>query len=216
MTTLTKDIKSERKQGIVFALPAAANAHIYSGALVSVNAAGYVAPASDASGETFLGVSRKESNNGGGANGALTAEGYLKGIFHFAAPGITQADLAKEAWVVDDNNIGLGIVAQPVNATGVAIHRTALSVGGAKTLAFTAIGTTLSWGGGAAVNIGAGGAFTLVATDGSSISVNVVAGSLPVGNASDSIQLRHVRAGRIIEVPSSGTAFVEIISATRS
>ncbi len=216
MPTLTKDIKSERKQGIVFALPAAANAHIYSGALVSVNAAGYVAPASDTSGETFLGVSRKESNNGGGANGALTAEGYLKGIFHFAAPGITQADLAKEAWVVDDNSVGLGIVAQPVNATGVVIHRTALSTGGTRTLAYTAVGTTLSWGGGAAVNVGAGGSFTLAATDGSSIAVAVTAASLPVGNTTDSIQLRHVRAGRIIEVPSNGTVFVEVIGAARN
>ena len=216
MPTLTKDIKSERKQGIVFALPAAANAHIFSGALVSVNAAGYVAPASDTAGETFLGVSRRESNNTGGANGGLTSEGYLKGIFHFAAPGITQADLAKEAWVVDDNSIGIGIVAQPVNATGVVLHRTPLSAGGAKTLAFTASGTTLSWGGGAAVNIGAGGSFTLAATDGSSVTAVVTAGSLPVGNTTDSIQLRHVRAGRIIEVTPSGTVFVEIIGATRN
>lgn len=215
MAVLTADKKSERKQGIVYALPATANAHIFSGALVCVDAGGYATPAADAAGLTFLGVSRKETNNAGGANGAQTSEGYLKGIFSFGAPGITSADLVKEAYVVDDNSIGLGIVAQPVNATGVVVHRTALSRGGSKTLAFTATGTTLAYGGGAAMNVGAGGDFTLTAADGSSIMVSVTAASLPVADKTDAVQLRHVKAGRIIEVPSAGTAYVEVITAAR-
>ena len=216
MTLLSADKKTERKQGIVFALPVAATAHIYSGALVSIDANGYAAPSADTAGTSFLGVSRKEVNNVGGANGAIVSEGYLKGIFSFNAPGITAADMVKECYVVDDNTIGLGIVAQPVTVTGVTVHRTALSAGGTKALAFTATGTLLAYGGGTAVNIGAGGDFTLVASNGSNIMVTVVAASLPVANASENVQLRYVKVGRIIEVPSSGTAFVEISSPAKS
>lgn len=215
MAVLTSDKKSERKQGVVYALPAAGGAHIYSGALVCINAAGYAVPAADAAGNTFLGVARVESNNTGGANGAMAAEGYLKGIFSFSAPGVTTADMVKEAYVVDDNTIGLGVVAQPVNITGVTVHRTALSEGGSKTLAFTATGALLAYGGGAAVNVSAGGDFTLSAGNGSGIAVTVVAANLPAVDKSDAIQLRHVKTGRIIEVPSAGTAFVEIATASR-
>jgi hypothetical protein len=216
MAVLTGDSKSERKQGVVYALPAAGGTHIYSGALVCINAAGYAVPAANAAGNTFLGVARMESNNTGGANGALTAEGYLKGIFSFSAPGVTTADMVKEAYVVDDNTLGLGVAAQPVNATGVTVHRTALSRGGSQTLAFTATGTLLAYGGGTAVNVGAGGDFTLTAADGGSIMVSVTASGLPGADKTDAVQLRHVKVGRIIEVSSSGTAFVEIATAARS
>lgn len=216
MATLTKDRMTERKQGVIFALPAAAGAHIYAGAMVAVNASGYVAPASDSAGLAFVGVSRAEVNNASGANGASTAEGYLKGIFNFNAPGLTAGDLVKEAWVVDDNTVGLGVAAQPVNTTGVTLHRTALSTGGTRALAFTATGTLLGWGGGATVNVGGGGDFTLIAPDGSSVVATVVAGSLPGSNTTDNVQLRHVRVGRIVEVLSGGHAFVEVVSTAKN
>lgn len=216
MTTLTRDRMTERKQGVIYALPAAAGAHIFAGALTAVNASGYVVPAADAAGTGFLGVARVEANNAAGADGALTAEGYLKGIFHFNAPGTTAADLAKEAYVVDDNTVGKGIVAQPVNVTGVTVHRTPLSAGGTRTLSYTATGTLLAYGGGTALDVGAGGEFTLAAADGGNIAVTVAAGSLPVGNAADSLQLRHLRVGRFVEVMSGGQAFVEIIPSPRA
>lgn len=216
MAQLTADRKSERKQGSLFGLPAAASAHVYAGALVSADSAGYLQPATDASGQLFVGVSKKEADNTSGANGDVTCEGYLKGVFQMNASGITQADLVKEAFVVDDNTIGLGVAAQPTNVTGVTVHRTADSEGGTKSLSYTNSGTTLAWGGGSAIDVSADGDYVLTATDGSRIMVSVTAASLPGSDQSDNIQLRYVKVGRIIEVLSSTSVFIDISKAARS
>ncbi len=215
MAQLTADRKSERKQGSLFALPAAAAARVYAGALVTADNAGYLQPATDASGQVFVGVSKKETDNSTGLNGDVTCEGYLKGVSQMNASGITQADLVKEAFVVDDNTIGLGVVAQPVNVTGVTVHRTANSEGGTKSLSYTNAGTTLSWGGGSAVTVSSDGDYILTATDGSRIMVTVTAASLPVADQSDNIQLRYVKVGRIIEVVSASSVFIDISKAAR-
>jgi len=216
MAQLTADKKSERKQGSIFALPVAAGSRIYAGAMVSSNASGYIVPASDTTGERFVGVARREADNTNGAAGDVTGEGYLKGVFKMNATGVTQADLAQEAWIIDDNTVGLGIVAQPVNVTGVTVHRTSLSRGGTRTLNFTATGTTLAYGGGTAVTVSADGDYVLTASDGSQLLVSVTAASLPGTDQSDNIQLRHVKAGRIMEIVSAGTVFVDISNAARS
>jgi hypothetical protein len=216
MANLTADRKSERKQGIIFELPAAATAHIYSGSMVSVDANGYLVPASDSSTESFLGISRRESDNSSGANGDILSEGYLTGIFQMNSSSVTQADILSEAYVVDDNTVGLGIVAQPTNVTGVALERTSLSAGGTKSLAYTDATTLLSWGGGSGVDVSAGGTFTLTATDGSTLIATVTSGSLPASDQSDNIQLRNQKAGRIVEVVSAASVFIDISTAARS
>ncbi len=216
MAVLTADRKTERKQGAIFGLPVAAAAQIYSGAMLNVNSGGYLAPAGDSVGETFVGVSKQEADNSSGANGDITCEGYLKGVFQMNAGGLTQADLVKEAYVVDDNTIGLGIVAQPTNVTGAIVSRIPASRGGSRTLAFTFTGTTLTYGGGTAVAVSSDGDYVLTATDGSEILVTVTTASLPGSNQSDSLQLRNVRVGRIIEVVSSSSAFIDISKAARS
>lgn len=78
------------------------------------------------------------------------------------------------------------------NVTGVSLNRAESTCpAGDGTLAFTAVGTTLSWtangdSAGAAVDVSAGGDFTLQSgTAGSALYVTVAAGSLPVGDASD-------------------------------
>lgn len=78
------------------------------------------------------------------------------------------------------------------NVTGVTLNFTGLTIAqitkpGSKVLAFTAVGTLLSWDGGAGVNVGAGGTFTLTGADGRQVKAVVVALSLPVGNQSDNI-----------------------------
>ncbi len=81
---------------------------------------------------------------------------------------------------------------QPVNVTGVTVqHANAACAAGNGTLSYTAAGTTATWtpnGGaaGAAVNIGAGGNFTLQGgAANSDVRISVVAASLPVGNVND-------------------------------
>lgn len=217
MTVLTADRKTERKQGAIFGLPVAASAQIYSGAMLNVDSGGYLTPAGDIAGETFVGVAKQAADNSSGANGDITCEGYLKGVFQMNGSGFTQADLVKEAYVVDDNTIGFGIAVQPTNVTGVVVSRISTSRGGTMALAFS-IGPpkTLSYGGGTAVNVSSDGDYVLTATDGSEILATVTSASLPGSDQSDNLQLRYVRVGRIIEVVSSSSAFVDISKAARS
>lgn len=215
MAVLTAGRKSERKQGILFELPVAATAHIYAGSLVSVNGNGYLVPSSDASGERMVGVARKEANNSGGANGDILCEGYLSGLFHMNGSGITNADMLKDAYVADDNTVSGAIVAQPVNVTGVTVEPVSMTVGGTRALAFTFATTTLSYGGGTAVDVSVDGSYVLTATDGSSVNVTVIAASLPGADQSDNIQVRHQKAGRIVEVLADGSTFIDISAMAR-
>lgn len=215
MANLTTDRKSIRKDGTLFTHPVAASTVIYAGALTAVNSSGYAAPAADSSAQAFAGKADTRADNSAGSNGSATVDGHRSGVFEFNSSGMTQADLNQDAYVVDDNTVGRGIAAQPVNVTGVALKRIPTSRGGARSLAYTATGATLAFGGGSAVNVGAGGEFTLTATDGSQILAMVTAGSLPVGDQTDNVQLRHVRCGKIVEVVSSASVFVDILTAAR-
>lgn len=84
------------------------------------------------------------------------------------------------------------VMVQPSNVTGVTVHYAGSAcAAGNGTLTFTAVGTTLTWtpsGGaaGAAVNVGAGGRFTLPnAAANSELVITVDAASLPVANQID-------------------------------
>lgn len=87
---------------------------------------------------------------------------------------------------------GKAVTVQPTNVAGVTIHYASSdNAAGNGTLTYTAIGTTATWAtqagaAGAAINIGAGGDFTLEsAGGGKSIRITVVAAALPVGNQVD-------------------------------
>jgi len=78
----------------------------------------------------------------------------------------------------------IGTVAQPVNVTGVVLSNPT-GASGAYNLVYTATGSTLAWGGGTPVAVGAGGQFVLTATGGATVVANVTTGSLPVANQTD-------------------------------
>jgi hypothetical protein len=215
VANLTADRKSIRKDGTIFAYPVAAATTVYAGGLVSLDPTGHAVAAADSAAQTFVGKADIRADNGAGGAGDLVVQGHREGIFEFAAAAMTAADAGADAYVVDDNTVGPGIVAPPVNVTGVVVARTPLSTGGAYALAYTAATTTLAFGGGAGVDVGAGGTFALEAADGCRIRAIVAAGSLPGGDASDTLQLRHQRCGRIAEVASATSVFVDILGAVR-
>ncbi len=215
MANLTEDRKSIRKDGITFSIPTAANTVIYAGALVCVNAGGYAAPAADDATHSFAGKADKRADNSAGMDGDIRTEGRREGVFEYNASGMSIADMGEDVYIVDDNTVGKGVAVQPVNVTGVVVGRVPASRGGVYALAYVAAGTTLSWGGGAAVNVGAGGDFTLTAPDGSQILVSVTSGSLPGVDQSDSVTLRHVRCGSLAEVASATSVYVDIFGAVR-
>lgn len=215
MANLTEDRKSIRKDGTIFSHPVAAATVIYAGALVNLDGSGNAVPAADDAAHTFAGKAYARADNGSGAAGDARVEGRREGVFEMNANGMAQGDVNAGAYVVDDNTVGKGIAAQPVNVTGVALKRISTSRGGTYALAYTSATTLLSWGGGAGVDVSGGGEFTLTATDGSQILATVTAGSLPGADASDNIALRHVRCGRIAEVASATSVYVDILGGVR-
>lgn len=101
---------------------------------------------------------------------------------------------------------------QPVNITGVSAGVcSADTLPGTGTLQYTAVGTLLAWtapddvGPGAAVNVGAGGNFTLLSNNGMSLSVSTVAVSLSATDQVDSITVEPETV-RTLAIPvSEGT-----------
>lgn len=104
------------------AVPVLNAVHIYTGAMVSVGAAGQAKPA--ASGDTrVIGVSEEECDNSTGAAGAISAYAIRRGAFWFtnkAADPVVQGDLGASCYVEDDTTVrhtaGGGIAAGKVLA----------------------------------------------------------------------------------------------------
>ncbi len=216
MTALTEDRNTKAKQGGLFAHSVAATKTIYNGAMVNRDVNGYATPASDTVSHMFMGVASEQADNVTGANGDLTIQGKRDGVFLFAANGLDQGNVGDDLYVVDDQTVGLGIVAQPVNVTGVVLKRAPSTRGAASvTLVYTNTGTTLAFGGGTAVDVSGSGTFVLTGTDGNQIIAEVTAGSLPVSDQNDSIQLRHVRAGVCESTETASSVWVDISGATR-
>ena len=213
MTTLTQDRKSIRKDGVLFYQPVAAATTIYAGSLVNHDSVGHALPAADVATHTFAGKADAQADNSAGVAGDKSVEGHRFGVFAFNTTGMTQAHINQDAYVVDDNTIGLGIAAQPVNVTGAIATRIATTRGGAYALAFTNATTLLSYGGGTGVDVSIDGDYTLMATDGSQLMVTITAASLPASDQSDNLTMRHVKCGRIAEVASATSVFIDIMAA---
>lgn len=105
---LTADRNTPYNDGEILAMPVAAGAVIYQGALLVANATGYVAPGSTATGLTYLGRADQHVDNTGGADGDKTVLVRRGKPFRFAnsdSDPVTQASLAKPAYIVDDETV---------------------------------------------------------------------------------------------------------------
>lgn len=88
----------------VLAIPQKGSTKVFKGTLV-VAQAGYAKPGATGLGLIALGRASKTSDNTSGADGAKTVE-VEAGIFRWAnGDGITQADVGKSAWIVDDSTV---------------------------------------------------------------------------------------------------------------
>ncbi|UCE26827.1 MAG: hypothetical protein JSW52_10855 [Candidatus Coatesbacteria bacterium] len=106
MTALTENYDAERKDGILITYPVSAGETVYKGALVCLDADGYVVPGDDASGYAFVGVSYEKADNTDGADGDATARVWKVGTYVFAADFTAgQEDVGSEVYVVDDNTV---------------------------------------------------------------------------------------------------------------
>jgi len=90
--------------------PVAAAQLIYGGAMVMVNAAGYLVKGQTATGLIGVGRAEARADNSTGAAGAITAR-YKPGTYRFknstAGDLITIADIGKACYAVDDETVAL-------------------------------------------------------------------------------------------------------------
>jgi len=108
MTALTQDRNTLRRDGNQMEPPVAANARIYGGAMVAINAAGYAVRASADATLKTAGVSEHRADNTGGANGDIRVR-LRKSVFQLgnsaAGDAITLADIGATCYVVDDQTV---------------------------------------------------------------------------------------------------------------
>lgn len=108
MAALTEGRNTPEALGEVRNGPVAADTTLFPGALVMVNAAGFLVAGQTATG--LIGVGRSENlvDNAGGSNGAVTCD-YKPGIFRFnnsaSTDEITAADIGNPCYAVDDQTV---------------------------------------------------------------------------------------------------------------
>jgi hypothetical protein len=105
---LTADRNTPLKDGELIPVPMAANAKIFAGALVAANATGYATPGAVATTLTYLGRAEEFMDNTGGADGAKSVLVRRNKAFKFknsGADAVTQAELGKVCYIVDDETV---------------------------------------------------------------------------------------------------------------
>lgn len=106
MVATTKDRSTQQQYAEVISVPVLASAKINAGAMVVATAAGFAAPGSTATTLSYIGRAEDAVDNTGGANGAKTINVRRKQAFKWVSDGtITQANLMKTAYIVDDQTV---------------------------------------------------------------------------------------------------------------
>ena len=138
MSALTTPYEAYERPGIVVSYRMS-NVAIYKGALVGVNASGYLVPMAHGTANLkFVGIANESVDNSAGSAGAKSMNVTKAGSFVFApqsgfSPAIT--DLGKELFAVTDNNLQsstTGLTSQYKVGTMVALETTSLGVGGVR------------------------------------------------------------------------------------
>jgi hypothetical protein len=105
---LTGDRNTQMKDTETLAVLVGGGAKIYAGALIAANATGFAVPGAVATTLTYLGRAEHSADNTAGADGAKTVTVRRKKAFkwlnHGADP-VTQADLGKTCYIVDDQTV---------------------------------------------------------------------------------------------------------------
>lgn len=102
--TAAANRQSRGAPGAFFSYPVAVDI-IYKGALVSINAAGFLAPAGDTASEFCVGVADQTVDNSGGSAGDLSCRVVSGRAFLMTATSLIQGDVGENATVVDDNEV---------------------------------------------------------------------------------------------------------------
>lgn len=133
LTVLTADVElpSRGSPGIGLALSVGVDI-IYKGALVNVNAAGFLIAAGDTASETCVGIADENVDNSGGSAGDLVCKVLSGRAFLITATSLLQTDVGTLAMVVDDdtvevaaatsNDVEIGYIIEFVSVTSVWVY----------------------------------------------------------------------------------------------
>lgn len=105
---LSADRNTPLKDGELISAPVAAAATCYAGGLAVANATGYAAPGSTAAGLTYLGRFEETVDNSAGGDGAQSVMIRRGKAFRWQNSGVdpvTQGDLGKTCYIVDDETV---------------------------------------------------------------------------------------------------------------
>ena len=104
MTALAADKLVDRKEGELVAHEVAVDV-IYLGAIVKINAAGYLAPMAAEAGGAFAGMAAENVDNSAGSAGDLEGRVHKKGIFQMVSSGLSQSDVGSAVYASDDQTV---------------------------------------------------------------------------------------------------------------
>jgi hypothetical protein len=126
---LTSDKQIERTDGVQLAFPVNGTSKIYAGALVCVDADGYLVPGADTAGLIFVGWATQQRDNTSGDDGDQVCVVQRRGLVRCDIASVTQANIGDSVFLVDDETVGLaatttndiycGIIAGYIDATHV-------------------------------------------------------------------------------------------------
>lgn len=125
---LAADKKTEYTEGFEVSIPVDDADHIYAGAMVCVNAAGYAVVGGDTAGLIFMGIAREEADNSLGLDGAINVLLRRRGLFKMTfQTAISIANMGDNVFIYDDekvdvagnvtNDIFVGIIAKYIDTT---------------------------------------------------------------------------------------------------
>lgn len=108
MTALSSDKRTERTEGVEVSVPVKGSTTIYAGAMVSVGADGYAVPASDATGQIFMGIALEHVDNSSGSDGDKSVVVRRAGLVKISAGStISQANVGDKVYAVDDQTVDI-------------------------------------------------------------------------------------------------------------
>lgn len=105
---LSGDRNTPYKVAVLVALPMAAGAEIFAGALVAIDADGFATPGETATGLAYFGRADEHVDNGDGADGdkqVMVRRGEAFKWENSAGDPVTQASLGRTCFIEDDETV---------------------------------------------------------------------------------------------------------------
>ena len=90
------------QEGKLLSLPVVGSDIIYKGALVKIDANGFLAPCAPEAGSNFAGIAYETVDNSAGASGAKNCRVITEGVFDLLVSGLAQTDVGSKVYATDD------------------------------------------------------------------------------------------------------------------